>query len=435
MDGIQFPNATLNSHWSRGHVLISRYTFSRCNIKIINSFETELGSSNHLELEFKSMSIDTIQSDAFYFEYLSQVSFRDTTVENIDIGFIARYHHCLKHFEFDILPIQFNLNKIFDGRVFKALTSLAVSTPHAQLNIIDAANFTNLPHIQNLELNHCGIKFIRKNAFNSIAHTLETLFLRYNQLLSVHPWTFNAIINRNLQTAIKVDLSDNKLNCDCNFLELIALGAWYERDWKSNIFEYIVVCIKEGHLPEPNKCENVQVIQPKKFSLPKHYPTFIYSKFNIHVHKDRQNLWIRTPVQNRYRVWMYNFMDDSIYNSKWGYSMKKCLAKGYLQSVSKCLIINAGDTLIPIEPGIDRSEIKMFCISYVYGGLIKMFWPLHCRALGPSDIIYHSYSYVNMLIYATIIIVGGFSVGLLGFLLQHFLTPKKNTLANYWTEE
>lgn len=432
MRELQFPNATLNSHWFRGHIAISRYIFSHCNIKIINSFETEHGSRNNLELEFRDMTIDTIQSDAFYFEFLNGVSFKDTTVDKIDISFLARYHHCLKYFQFDILPIQFNLNKIFDGHKFKALTSLVVSTPHDQLNIIDATNFTNLPHIVELELNNCGIKFIRKNAFHSIANTLEKLYLRNNQLHSLQPWAFNAIIDRNLLTTIIVDLSHNKLNCDCKFLELIALGAWYERGWKSNIFD--AVCINKHHLPKPNQCENVQVIQPTTFSLPQHYPKFMYSKFRIHVQKDRQNLWIRTPVQSRYRVWMYNFMNDSIYNAKWGYSTKKCLAKGYLKSVSKCLIINGGDTLIPIEPVIDRSEIKMFCVSYVYGGQIKMFWPLHCVAVGPNRIIM-SYSYVNMLIYVTIIIVGGAVVGLMGFLLQYFLTPKKNSFTKYCTVE
>lgn len=401
---VQFPNATLNAHWTKGNAVIAKYIFENCNIKTINSLETTAGPKQ--EFEFRHMAIDTIRGNAFYIEFVVGISFVNTTVVNIDLSFLSRYYGCLIHFQFDMLPAKYNLNTIFGTLQFPHLISLVISTPYSQLKTIFASNFTNLPNIQNLELNRCAIEYIDKNAFNSIALSLQTLYLRDNALHTIQPWTFDSIINRNSMKSVAIGLSGNMLDFDCKFLELFALGTMgirHKSSVESNLFH--VVCVDMSRLPRPNKCKNLHVIQPSKFSLPDLGSNIIYSKFAIHMHKDRQSLYIRTSVENRYRVWIYNFMNDTIYNLKWGYSTKKCLAKGYLETVGNCLIINGGDTSIPIERIFSRSEIKMFCISYVYGGFINKFWPLHCISIGPSYIVHQaSYKPIYMLIIWAIII-------------------------------
>lgn len=239
-----------------------------------------------------------------------------------------------------------------------------------------------------LDLSRCMIRSIYEDTFDPIASTLVLLNLTENRIKSLPSGVFNRIIGRNLSLEFKVDLTMNTFDCNCNLVELSALSVWHNRFINSSVFSTPVVCSNDISYQKPSTtwtgvadCNNVHVIHTENlcFTFNEKYVYPIFSiKFNENSVNDRI-IRIRSGVNQTYRLWMHGLDGVTRCNSKWGNG--SCPQSDYFKACSKCILIAGRMINISIDELLKRSNMTLVCISYVFGGGVKQFWPLHCATL------------------------------------------------------
>lgn len=421
---MDFPNATINENWIRGHREVKNYVFDRCNIKIISSLYTEFGSTLDVTFTFRDLHIQRIRGDAFQNYSVEELHFKDVYIDNFDLNILVRAEYTLRQFTFVNLPSTMTLDIMFGAQIkFPLLTYLSVGTLFVQLKILKPSYFSALFHIEYLDLSGCYIHSIEIGTFDQFSHTLERLDLSENRLQTILPQIFNQILDRDYNRGIGINLHGNDLICDCTFIELDALSTWGPFGVAESVYAPDLSCKSKfngNRVLMHTKCDNIQVLSLNKrcglngITRKNAYPTF-YLTLNM----ANESLLIRTTVKDKYRIWMYSLVDDTTFNLKWGYSMKKCPAKGYLETASVCLIASEERISISVKNLLVRSSINLFCISYVHGGPIKKFWPLHCITHGNSNYVGNS-KHIRC-IAIILIVIFGFVGGLTTFILSYAL--------------
>lgn len=174
---------------------------------------------------------------------------------------------------------------------------------------------------------------------------------------------------------VVIDVSENPLICNCEMVELAALSLWKTQYLNSSVI--IAPCYSAvgsnstDILPDVKICPKLETITTAKLCLGHlKYEKCNYPKFSIKL--DQNFIVIRTQQVDRYKVWTYSFTDASHYNSKWGYSQKKCPSRGFLERSTRCLIVNGkiawrtSENVLAIALYMADSQLKQsLCYSSV----------------------------------------------------------------------
>lgn len=427
MSNIYFPNKIIDKNWIASNVHVKRYVFERCIFDAIKSLHTNFGSVLNIGFEFQNMFIDKLNNDAFIGFCLDELHFRSVVIAEFDINILYDERFYLQELTFQHLPLNLNLSIIFGtDNAFPMLTSIVIITGSMQFNTIKSTDLRALSIVQHLDLSHCYIQSIEIGAFNSIANTLVTLKLEGNLLETIMPQIFTPIFDRNNFNPLTIHLQRNELICDCAFIELEALSKLvpFQMDFVP-LSQQIDCKLSSIAILLHKECQATQMLSINRLcQLNGYQRRTIYSKFLLTLNMTTKTLVIRSSVKDKYRIWMYSLIQDTIFKAKWGYSIKKCPSKEYQSFTnSKCIISTEKRLEISVEELFATSRINLFCVSYVHWGPVKKMWPLHCIAHGYFNDT--KYSTMSKITAGILIVIFGLLFGIAMHLVLNIIILKR----------
>lgn len=388
MAQIEFPNATLNGGWIRGHPRLGTFYFRSCELEIINSFATAHGATANLSITLQLMHPTAIMPAAFDGLHVIYLRF-----DNVDTNiFIAEF----------LIPIRNSIRSMYFGRYscFDTLNMNTVLDPgewfpallYFQINVgccgckppkgITASNFTAIPIVRYLFLVNFSITHIEPGAFDSIYTTLKELVLAGNQIQKLSPSVFRPFIENYEKNSVRIDVRFNPFKCNCDLLEIASLSTWTGITRNVSIFQPSIHCEDANAAigwPSVHECEDLESITPVRLCLScRATDIFIYSKFSIRVDPKNGRLSIKTAVYDVYRIWIINYYPD-------GDQLERCPTPRSIQMGIKCLRVHKNIVEIPFKQFFTSANAYMVCVSYVHSSSKYRIWPLNCVSTTESD--------------------------------------------------
>lgn len=387
---VTFPDNILVDTWYTGTNEVHHLIFESCTFTKVTSILSNPACLVLKSLTFRQMQINIFNCDsiAMQFSHLKVISFEQSFVHIFKNVFLQSIASNLISFVIDVLSNNMTITSMFRNNSWNKLTNLtARANPYYIASKLSAENISMFQNLQYLDLSKCMITDIDENTFDAISSTLILLNLTDNRIQSLRSGVFNRIIGRNSSLEFKVDLTRNNFDCNCNLVELSAVSVWHNKFLNSSVFSAPVVCSNDINYQKPtttwtgvSDCNNVHAIHTENVCLDFN-AKYVYPIFSIkfYEHNNDGIIRIKSGVNETYRLWLRRLTDAANSNDKW--SDIKCGQNRYSTVFNKCILVSGKITTFSIDELMEGSNMTFVCIHYVFGGLIKKFWPLHCATL------------------------------------------------------
>lgn len=383
---IQLPETDFDLDFYTGKKSINELRIANC---VINRITADRGEGilykTLKQLRFSECKINDIADMAFF--YMRNL-YLGLYFDEVDIGHISptffTHTRFLHELQINRLSNDLSLNDLFNGPspTSYQLSYLEVCSSSPKFRLLAAANFSALVNIKIIRLNDCGIEIIESNTFELVYKTLRALHLSNNKITNLDYKILHPLIEEldvNIMSQVALSLKGNPLICSCNFYEFQSIFFWIFNYDIHALHSITIDCVSFSD-QQMLDCFGMQTIHANNICI-NNFPTntILYPKFAIK--RNEEKIIVNATIARKYRFWAHNLIDTRQFNSKWGYSVQKCLANGILQSSVRCFLFSNITEAIPLNAFSNivnaTPAIMQFCVNYVSSNPKKM-WPLHC---------------------------------------------------------
>lgn len=371
----EFPNATMNSNWYRGHYTVTEIVIRNCHLHTVtpDAFDS---------LPFRTMTlVEFVGLKQFEFNYqpcegqsILQFYFWHTEFRLLENRLFSPIKQDLVVLFIQYMPDDTNWFHLFNNERFSNLHYLDLTgVGQNAARSLDRTSLPRAPRISLLFLNRCGIEYIHPNTFHYTGESLRHLGLNDNKLKTVSIDLFSTFIDVSIWREYKrkyLEINDHQLDFSCEF---------YEFDFMMYFSLNITVLFKYESGMADIQCDNVQTISKRKFHVNGEPDIFGFSKVNIRISDGL--LSAPTKFTAKFRLLIINHRPNQFQKNA------KCPTFGWIRSSVKCFLLAGNNKIISIEEFVQKNELTTFGVILTM--IHKRMWPMHLityrRSAGDRD--------------------------------------------------
>lgn len=382
MQYIEFPDGVLDLSFYRGITHISELIISYSKFNRMPSVGTCSTMCQDLRvLRIYGGELNEYHDIDIFPKHLHELSIVNVNIIKLNPRYLEKHIYHLHWLSISYLPDGLDMQTTFPkvpGHSW-LITNLGIGSNSNKFHVLAADNFTNLRHLENLDLSDCGIRVIEDNAFDPIYGTLQHLILNRNKFTTINYRMFYKWFESSPSENININLLENILDCSCDYFELLGIGKWIGYSFKHGRLRVHMDCFYNNESGTNRfSCSALQIIHPRKFCIPDfHVQSYQYPKFTIKFNERLKSIVIKTDSSRKYRLWIHSLISLSEFNAKWGFTNRKCPKTGFIQSSVQCLLLSGPEQHISLPGFHNEANFMQICVSYV-AAETKKIWPLHC---------------------------------------------------------
>lgn len=283
-----------------------------------------------------------------------------------------------------------------------AIDGLAMGT---QFQTLAPSNFTNFDNneLTYLCLMNCGIEIILANTFDSIGSYLENLFLCGNKIKHIYMEQFGTYLVA-AESEKWFSLSDNPIDCDCNFY--LVKSVWFMNFIRPYSINEEFYCLNHSISNLNEKCPTLQQIRPHKLCFQTNNTNadiLVYPKFNLKLERESYRTVIKTVAIANFKLVILRPCTQP--------SRIKCPSKHWVKTNARCWLLKNETKHFEDEfyrhPGF--TFMSVFHLTY------SRVWPLHLITIRSQ---LRSQPMIELLIWISL---SGLLIGFVGCFLYQLL--------------
>lgn len=371
----------MKAGWYNGTFHVTTLSFQYCNLERIQSDAFSSGAFTKLSNLWIYNNSASLFLESNSFGRLLNLKF--FTVDSIVFGSEFEWGDNVDLHSMSIrtgltanVSLEFLLKKIKPPNI----KCLSISGPLmccSQSYTLAASNFTNWNNIRlnTLNLINGRMAIILNQTFDIIGKHLKVLCLMGNQIKHVNLKQFESfIVGRKMN--IILDLSDNPIECDCNFYLLKSI--WYINFRSRSLRqEDEVNCLDDKTATNWTlNCSGMQTIRAMKIHADAEFlgiDVLVYSKFVLKHDRRSNDIVIQSDVMSSVKILMVHY-----HSRVWSRGFKaKCQDKVWIHENAKCGLLKGN---VQHFQDVFYRRFEFTFVVVIHLTYLRV-WPLHLMTI------------------------------------------------------
>lgn len=350
--GLVLVDNQLTSNWYTGRRYMHVLVFQLVEIDAIHTHAFSSEAFQHLKTIIFKIPIGRMYLHPGAFKKLTMLTTLDFWTSSL-LNFHTDLLHsltALRYLSCYSWPNHIGLNDL-NIRKLRGLVIRNVAAPQTKFRVLTADNFTKIPHLKQLTLEHCGIEWIDEHAFDVIVDHLDILSLQDNRIKLINVEMFRRIFEAKRRARISIN-GNTPMACTCSVLEV-------------NQIRFIYDPVLVQHLPiscmpmddfSAATCDVERTLNATKIC--EKLPEMPYFYFYVHLKRLNDTILINTNFTSKFRMLFVDL------HAAW--HGRKCHVPKH-----KCLIVNKlvdqmDMSEITAIVGSNRGFIAIMAIPFLY---------------------------------------------------------------------